>query len=129
MRAFAISMILACLGASAAAAEPYEFLSCNFRAGKTMADLDAWLPTFAAANDQYKDGYKAVVMTPVYAEAPNTPDFFWMGTWPDFEKLGLGQRNWFEKGVGSKAIAALDAIADCTSATSLWLGRTVYQQK
>ena len=127
MRKLGIAIAIVLLGSAAANAEVYEFLACKFREGKTMADLNRVIPVLNAANDQYKDGYQAVVLTPQYAT--NAPDFFWMGVWPDAEKMGLGLRAFFEKGIGNEALADLNAVVDCSADNSLWFGRTVYQQK
>lgn len=125
MRIALLVLTLALLAPSVARAEPYEFFACNFREGKTMADLDRWLPTFRTAAAKIEDGGTVVILTPLYAE--NAPDFYWMGWYPDGAKLGVGLRDYFEKGIGDQAEAALAEIVDCAS-SSLWLGRTVYRQ-
>jgi hypothetical protein len=127
MRSVLLALALFLAAPSIAYAEPYEFFACNFLEGKTMADLEAWLPKFSAAASQVKDGSTAVILTPLYAE--NAPDFFWMGRYPDGEKLGIGIRDYYEKGVGDAVEAELRTIVDCSASSSLWLGRTVYQQK
>jgi hypothetical protein len=127
MRIAALALALSLVAPSIARAEPYEFFACKFREGKTMADFDAWLPKFKAAASKVKDGSTVVILTPMYAE--NAPDFYWMGWYPDGAKFGIGLRDYFEKGIGDEVEAALAQIVDCSASASLWLGRTVYQQK
>ena len=128
MRVSAILTGLAIFAAGAAYAEPHEFIACNFREHKGTADLDKWVASIQSVLDSTQDDYRAVVLTPQYDGGDATPDFYWMGVWPDAQKLGLGLANWFEKGTGDKAMVALAAFADCKPGP-LWWGRQVYQQK
>ena len=128
MRSLAITIILLLFGAVAAHAEPYEFIGCNFGKGKGTADLERWVASYKSVLDSANDSYRAVVLTPQYADGDNLPDFFWMGIWPDAAKMAMGLGNWFEKGAGDKAMAALAKIADCPT-SSLWWGKQVYQAK
>jgi hypothetical protein len=130
MKFAAIVFGLALLCPSLAQAEPYEFVACNFREGKGMADLDKWLVDWKATVDalERKGGYTAVVLTPQYAGEAAIPDFYWMGTWPDAGAMGAGLKEYFEDGAGSDAEKAASRIMDCAG-RSLWWGRTVYQAK
>jgi hypothetical protein len=114
--------------ATAAHAGPYEFIACNYADGKGGADLDRWVDEYESVLDAALDGYSATVLTPQYADGEGIPDFFWMGTWPDAQKLGLGLASWYEQGKGDEAMTALAKFADCDS-SSLWWGRQVYHQQ
>ena len=123
-----LSLVL--LAPGAAHSEPHEFLGCNFIEGKGMADVDRWLADFKATVDRMKStGYKAVILTPQFDTTPDSPDFFWMGTWPDAASMGSNLKEYIEDGVGAKLEESLADIADCTGRTSLWWGRTVYERK
>ena len=131
MRLAAIVFSLLISYGSVAHGATYEILGCMFEEGKGMADLDAWLPKFKATADATKTkagGYKAVILTPQYGDAPNAPDFIWLGTWPDAALMGSAMKEYFEDGVGASVQKEFAAIATC-KATSLWWGRTVYQAK
>ena len=131
MRRAAIALSLLISFGSVAHAATYEILGCMFQEGKDMADLEAWLPKFKATADTSKSkagGYKAVILTPQYGDAPNTPDFLWLGTWPDAALMGSALKDYFEDGGGASVQKDFAAIATC-KATSLWWGRTAYQAK
>lgn len=127
MRAAALLAFLALSTASAAHAELYAFYECNFRPGKNMADLDAWVAKYRGTLKRIEDGSEVVFLTPQFAA--NAPDLYWLEIYPDGAKLGIGLRDYFEKGVGAEADAAVAAIVDCTKSNSLWWGRTVYRQR
>ncbi len=121
MRIAALAFVLTLVTAAVASAEPYEFYGCTFKEGKGMADLDKAIETWLKV--EQVGSYKAVVLTPQYSNNPETPDFFWMGTWPNAVEMGKGTKHYFEDGAGKEADAAFAEITTCTS--SLWWGRTV----
>jgi hypothetical protein len=129
MRFAGIACVLALVYAPLALAEPYEFYACNFKEGRGEADLDKWIVQWKAVADKLKSpGYAAVVLTPQYAGNEDTPDFFWMGTWPDASAMGAVLKEWVEEGLGTAVSEAGDKIMDCEAA-SLWWGRKVYGGK
>lgn len=65
------------------------------------------------------------MLTPQYNSNPDTPDFFWMGTWPDAAVMGSGMKEYFEEGKGGAADREFAKIGACRQ-TSLWWGRRVY---
>lgn len=121
MRTAILLLIVTFLAAVPASAEPYEFYGCTFKEGYGMADLDKAIATWKKVKQV--GSYKAVVLTPQYSNNPDSPDFFWMGTWPDASAMGDGQKHYYEDGAGAAAEAAFAKITTCTS--SLWWGRTV----
>jgi hypothetical protein len=124
MKLTGLALGLVLLVSSVAYAEPYEFYGCNFKDGKDMADLDKWIESWSGTMDGLKSqGYRAVILTPQYAQDPETPDFFWMGTWPDAAAMGAGQKEYFEDGAGDADNTKLNDIMDCSG--SLWWGRAI----
>ena len=91
-----------------------------------MTDLNNWIEKWKNVQDGLEGSYTAVVLTPQYDNNPNTPDFFWMGTWPDAAAMGAGQMQYFEEGAGAGVDAELAKILTCRS--SLWWGRTVFKR-
>ena len=62
MRVQAILILLAVFCATAAHAEPYEFIACNFYKGKGLVDVEKWAADNKATLDSTQDGYRAVVL-------------------------------------------------------------------
>ena len=69
---------------------PVEAHTCSFNDGKKMGDLmrvvgkwNGWM------NDQDREDYTALILSPVYAGAAEF-DFVWVGVWNDAQAMGAG---------------------------------------
>ena len=78
-------------------AAPVDFRACNFRDGKSMADLDkvsAKFRDYAKKNDL---AYSAWVLVPEYQTGVDF-DIGWLGAWPDSGAFGVGMEAWKSSG-------------------------------
>jgi hypothetical protein len=95
---------------------PVETFTCNFKDGKTMADLIAVNKEWNKWMDaQGADDYFAAMVTPQYF-GERLFDVGWLGAWQDGNAMGAGTDLWLTKGgaIGAK----YDAILDCASHTN-----------
>ena len=91
-------------------AAPVDMRMCNFREGKTMADLDKFTAKFRAYANKENAHYSAWTLTPEY-ETEIGYDVIWMGAWPDAEAYGTSTEKWNAEG---RQVAALfQEAVDC----------------
>lgn len=126
MRTAAAFLIVTFLAAGTVSAEPYEFYGCSFNEGYGMADFDKWIEKWKKVQAGLEGSYTAVVLVPQYSNAPDVPDLFWMGSWPDASSMGSGLKQYFEDGAGAAVDADVQKIVTCRS--SLWWGRTIFRR-
>lgn len=92
---------------------PVEAFFCNFKDGKTMADLDkvnARFAKWAAKNDP---NYSAWVLTPRFANFTEVSQVVWLGSNLTGDAMGTGLDTWIAS--GSDLQAAYDEILACAA--------------
>ncbi len=90
---------------------PVKIYSCNFLKGKGMDDLDKVTAKWNAwMDDNDKNNYTAVTLTPQFNDPELAFDVAWLGAWPD-GKAGEGLHEQLNE---SKAvIAEFYQVLDC----------------
>jgi hypothetical protein len=96
-----------------------EFLKCKLNDGKTLADLEQVIGEWRALVDKagYSD-YKVEILSPVHADDINIGVFYWMGTTPDYARLGAGYNWWITDADAAKMADKLNAVYTCESRAS-----------
>lgn len=95
---------------------PVDTYTCDFRSGKTMAELDAVIEEWNKWMDAQGVGdYFAAVVTPQYY-GERLFEVGWLGAWKDGNAMGAGTDSYLTKGaaIGMK----FDAVVDCSSHTN-----------
>jgi len=92
-----------------------EAFSCNLKAGKTMADLDAATKYF---NDQADaagslKSYFAAQLVPIRANTPY--DVVWVGASPNLNTWASEGEQFQASGAGARTQARFDEVAECES--------------
>jgi hypothetical protein len=92
-------------------ATPVDFRACNFRSGKSMADLDLVAAKFRQYANKNDFSYSAWILMPQYHNGA-TFDVGWLGAWPDGEAFGVSMESWRKTGRGLQA--EFDQVIDCS---------------
>lgn len=118
MKKIIIAVSAACIvsvawvsSALAAKQSPVDFRACNFRDGKTMADLDKVNAKFRQYANKNDFAYAAWVLKPQYHPGAGY-DIGWLGAWPDSESFGLSMEKW--NTAGNEVAAEFDKVIDCS---------------
>ena len=110
------------LAATDTKARPVEFYACNFREGKTRADLDKVTAKFREYANKNDTGYSAWTLTPEYATDAGY-DIGWMGSWPDGVAFGVSQEKWHS--IGRGLAAEFDQVLDCSQRHVMAMSRPI----
>jgi hypothetical protein len=95
---------------------PVETYTCNYRAGKSPADLDKVIANWNKwMDDNGGEDYFAMTLTPHYY-GENTFDVGWLGSWPSGEAMGRGTDLWMSK--GSDISRQFDEVIECETHTN-----------
>ena len=95
-----------------AKARPVDFRACNFRDGKSMADLEKVNEKFRTYANTHDLGYSAWTLTPQFHSGADF-DVGWLGSWPDGASFGASMEQWNSSG---KSVAAeFNTVVDCSS--------------
>lgn len=89
---------------------PVEFRACNFRDGKSMADLDKLNAKFREYANKNDFSYAAWVLTPEYDDGAEF-DIGWLGAWPDSNAYGESMEKW--SAPGNKMAGEFASVIDC----------------
>ncbi len=103
-------------------AAPVDFRACNFREGKTMADLEvvsAKFRDYASTNDL---AYSAWLLVPEYQTGIDF-DVGWLGAWPNSEAFGVSVERW--KSDGKQLQAEFSQVIDCSGRHEMALSRPI----
>lgn len=92
-------------------AAPVDFRGCNFREGKTMADLDAVAAKFREYANKSDFDYAAWIIAPQY-HSQSGFDVGWLGAWPNGESFGVSMEKWMSTGRALQAEFA--EVMDCS---------------
>jgi len=90
---------------------PVDFRACNYRDGKSMADLEKVNAKFRQYANSNDFAYAAWILTPQY-HADAAFDVGWLGAWPDGESFGVSMEKW--KTGGSQVAAEYNQVIDCS---------------
>ena len=93
-------------------AAPVDFRACQFKEGKSRADLDAVAEKFKAYANKSDSDYAAWILTPQY-HSESGFDVGWLGAWPDGESFGVSMERWMTEGRGLQAEFA--QVVDCSN--------------
>jgi hypothetical protein len=99
-------------------AAPVDFQACNFREGKSMADLDKVSAKFRRYANKNDFAYSAWTLTPQYHNAAGF-DVGWLGAWPDSEAYGVSLEKW--KTSSNGLAAEFNDVMDCSGRHELAL--------
>jgi len=92
------------------AGRPVDYLACNFREGKSMADLNPLLEKFRAYANKNDTGYSAWLLTPEYRSDADY-DIAWMGSWPSGVAFGVSMEKWHS--TGKQLAGEFAQVVDC----------------
>jgi len=95
-----------------AKARPVDFRACNFRDGKTMADLEKVNEKFRNYANKHDFSYSAWTLTPQYQNGIDF-DVGWLGSWPDGASYGASMEQW--NSTGRDIAAEFNTVVDCSS--------------
>ncbi len=90
---------------------PIEFRACNFREGKTMADLNPVIVKFREYANKNDFDYAAWVLTPQFHSGIDY-DIAWLGAWPDGVSFGVSMEKWTSP--TNPLAAEFNAVVDCS---------------
>jgi len=93
-------------------AAPVEFRACNFKEGKSMADLEVVEAKFRDYANKNDTGYAAWTIVPQY-HSQSGFDVGWLGAWPDSEAYGVSMEKWMSTGRALQAEFA--TVIDCSN--------------
>ncbi len=91
---------------------PVDFLACEYREGKTRADLDAVAAKFKEYANKNDSDYAAWILVPQY-HSESGFDVGWLGAWPDGESFGVSMERWMTTGRDLQAEFA--KVVDCSN--------------
>jgi len=111
-------VLLASLAAPAAASVQEAFI-CNFRDGKTLADVQKVAAEFRKAANDLKGGkdYKAWILTPIASQNLNA--VIWVGEMPDFPAMAAFNDAYGASEAAKRLGPMFEAVVDCES-RSFW---------
>jgi hypothetical protein len=116
MRPVLLALLVSLVLPAAAGAVTYDFLKCKRVAGKTMTDVEQVVTEWRALVDKagYSD-YKVAVLLPVHAEDISQGVFWWMGTAPDYARLGAAYNWWLTNADAAKMGDKFGTVFTCTN--------------
>lgn len=92
-------------------AAPVDFRACNFKEGKSHADLDAVAAKFRKYANKNDFNYAAWILVPQY-HSQSDFDVGWLGAWPDGESFGVSMEKWMTSGRSLQVDFA--TVMDCS---------------
>ncbi|MCB1687400.1 MAG: hypothetical protein KDI33_02890, partial [Halioglobus sp.] len=105
---------------------PIDFRACNFRDGKTMADLEPVLVKFREYANKNDFDYAAWVLTPQFHSGIDY-DIGWLGAWPDGVAFGVSMEKW--NSPTNPLVAEFNAVIDCSLSHGLAESRPINAQE
>lgn len=114
-RLAALLLILAPLHARA---DVIQYNQCKLNAGKTMADVQAWLNDWRSLVKKEGIDYKIRLLLPHADPSVPQADFFIEGTTPTFESYGKAYQWWYTAPSAQSSNAQLTAAATCSAGSA-----------
>jgi hypothetical protein len=103
-------------------AAPVDFRACNYRDGKTLADLQKVSAKFRDYANKNDLAYSAWLLVPEYHTGIDF-DVGWLGAWPNSEAYGVSMERW--KSNGRQLQAEFSQVIDCSSRHEMALSRPI----
>ena len=114
-RLAALLLILAPLHAQA---DVIQYNQCKLNAGKTLADVQAWLNDWRGLAKKEGIQYKIRLLLPHAEPSLAINDFFIEGTTPTFESYGKAYQWWYAAPSAQSSNAQLTAAASCNAGSA-----------
>jgi hypothetical protein len=95
-----------------AQAAPVDFRSCNFREGKTLADLEKTGSKLREYAKEHDLNYSAWILLPQYHTGADY-DVGWLGAWPSGGAFGVSMERWIQEAVDLQE--EFDKVIDCSA--------------
>jgi hypothetical protein len=113
-----LAVLLLLLAPLHASADVIQYNQCKINAGKTMADVQAWLTDWRSLVKKEGIDYKIRLLLP-HAD-PQVPltDFFIEGTTPTFDSYGKAYQWWYNAPSAQPSNARLTSAATCNSGST-----------
>lgn len=99
-------------------ADVITYNKCKVNAGKTLADVQAWLKDWRALAKQEGIDYRIRLLVPHADAQVALTDFFIEGTTPTFESYGKAFHEWYTAPVFAASNAQLTAAATCDAGST-----------
>ena len=99
---------------------PVEVWVCDYKEGKTLADLEGWYDEFNELSDKMDNpNFEAWIWTPFFADL-TMGDVLVVTSFPDLESMGQSMMEFFGGDETGALFARYQTIVDCTG-RDLWM--------
>ena len=116
MKHFFLAVMTAVLLPLSAFAEdpvPVEVWVCDYKEGKTLADLEGWYDDFNKLSDEMDNpNFEAWIWTPFFADL-TMGDVLVVTSFPDLESMGQSMMEFFGGADTGALFARYETIVDC----------------
>lgn len=104
---------------------PIEIFGCDFKKGKSQADLDKVIVSWNKWMDETgKEPYSAWIYTPDYNSSAYSFDVAWLGAWPDGNAMGRLHDKYMNS--GGDIAKEFDKVVACGAHTN-WVSMPIRQ--
>lgn len=100
---------------------PVEVWACNYKDGKSLADLEAWYEGFNSLSDQMENPeFSAWIWSPYFVSDLKGADVAIATSFPSLESMGQSMQEFFGGEETGQLFIDYQDIVDCTS-RELWM--------